>query len=533
MSACLLVDSYKLRRWQYAALETAITRGLSIDSVLFCNNVYRPRRQIKHAGYYGIRITAMRHRWNSRLSWRPLVEPGAPIVHFDALGTGPWQSIPPDLTRRIMGRDTAVVIKFGMGLLRDPDAFAVTHGVVSFHHGDPSAYRGRPAGFYELLQGADHVGVIVQRISNKLDAGIVLAYASGKLFPYSYRQTLEGAYRNSAYLLTKALENAARGKTVDIATSGKNFRLPDNRTVARFLARMAKEKLRRGVYGAFFEKRWRVAYASHLSLTRVSDEVRLRIRREVPVPRGYASLADPAVIDDDHLLCEGIDKRTGVGHLLSLRGGDITCLDTELVGDGHLSYPHVVRDGPNLYLLPEMSRIGGQILATMGKDNCVQHVAPLVGLEDRRLVDPTLLCHGGRWWLFAGTPTSAAEVLFLWTSLELTGPYAEHPTSPVVMDVSRARCAGPIHMHDGKLFRVGQDSRERYGDGVTVSIITRLTVQDYDEEPRLKIKLEKGHGPHTITVRNEHCVVDVYDDVFSAVAWMPRLRSHLRRRAKR
>ena len=70
-----------------------------------------------------------------------------------------------------------VVIKLGMNLHRDPDDLPARYGVLSFHHGDPSEYRGRPAGFYEVLAGADHIAAIVQRIGNKLDAGKVLAYA--------------------------------------------------------------------------------------------------------------------------------------------------------------------------------------------------------------------------------------------------------------------------------------------------------------------------------------------------------------------
>jgi hypothetical protein len=40
-----------------------------------------------------------------------------------------------------------------------------------------------------------------------------------------------------------------------------------------------------------------------------------------------------------------------------MRDGQPVELDTSALGDGHLSYPHVVRDG-DTYLLPEMAGVG-------------------------------------------------------------------------------------------------------------------------------------------------------------------------------
>jgi methionyl-tRNA formyltransferase len=54
-------------------------------------------------------------------------------------------------------------------------------------------FRGRPAGYYEVLTNADHVGAIVQRLSNVLDAGDVLAYGAVQVHPHSYRHTLDTA----------------------------------------------------------------------------------------------------------------------------------------------------------------------------------------------------------------------------------------------------------------------------------------------------------------------------------------------------
>ena len=69
------------------------------------------------------------------------------------------------------------IVKFGLGLLRVPDRTVLPIPILSFHHGDPGAYRGRPAGFWELIEGASFVGQVVQILRNRLDAGRVVAFA--------------------------------------------------------------------------------------------------------------------------------------------------------------------------------------------------------------------------------------------------------------------------------------------------------------------------------------------------------------------
>lgn len=529
MIGCLLVDSDTVARWQYEALELAVQQGLSISCVLICDNVRAPRRRLRHAGYYGLRVTSMRHKWTRRMSWHTAVSPDVTIIHFQAEDVGMWQRVPEDILGRLASFELDVVIKFGMGLLRDPQTLPATHGVLSFHHGDPAAYRGRPAGFWEVLHAADHMGVMVQRLSNRLDAGVVLAYASCKLSMHSYKQTLETAYNHSIWLLAKALRNAQRGRTADISTSGRNYTVPTNRVVGLLLLRLLLRKGRRLAYGALLEKRWRVAYAAGIDIGTVSDGTRLEVLDELAPPRGYRFIADPAVFDAETILCEGLHRASGLGHLLAVTRAGAARIDTSAIGNGHLSYPHVVRHEGRTYVLPEMATVGPQVLLEVDSRLVVRSVIPLAGLDGARLIDPTLFHHDQRWWLFAGPPTSASDVLCMWMASALTGPYQEHPDSPIVMDPSRARPAGPIQVVDGRVFRPGQDNRSAYGSGVTISQITTLSVDDYAEHVVGRLGLARGRGPHTMNLLSDRSLVDVYDDVVNPMAWFVRLRARARR----
>ena len=75
------------------------------------------------------------------------------------------------------------------------------------------------------------------------------------------------------------------------------------------------------------------------------------------------------------------------------------------------------------------------------------------GLEAFRIIDPTVLFHAGRWWLFGELPATATDLLWLWSATDVAGPYEPHPDNPIVMDVARAHSAGPIIVADGRLFR--------------------------------------------------------------------------------
>lgn len=528
LTACLIVDGDHIERFAHEALQLAVARGLKVTCVVVCDNTVVPRKPAKHGAYYLYKLLFLRAPWTRGVPWAPLAAPDVAVRHFDSEWEGIWQRIPTDTLRFIGAHEVDVVLRFGMTLLRDPDDVPATHGVLSFHHGDPAEYRGRPAGFYEVLDEADHLGFMVQRLSNQLDAGNVLAYGAVKVQPHSYRRTIEHAFASSRYLLVKALLNLRRGESVDRSIAGKNCRLPGNLLVLRFTLLLFRRKVQRLKYGLTTEKRWRLITTDRVNLTGIYGETVLRPGEELPCPEGSSAVADPAVVDEQLLLCEGIDARTGRGQLLAMRRESAWAVDTGALGSGHLSYPHVVRIGDGIYVLPEMAQVGPQMMALLSNDRRRLTDATLLsGLADVPLTDPTLLQKDGRWWLFAGQPGSAADLLFLWSAQDPLGPYVPHPDSPVVMDPSCARMAGPVRIEEGRVFRVGQDNRRGYGDGVAICEIVGLDCDRYREQYRAALRMPDGHGPHSLDVWGERWIVDRYDEVREAGAALRRLRARL------
>ena len=149
----------------------------------------------------------------------------------------------------------------------------------------------------------------------------------------------------------------------------------------------------------------------------------------------------------------------------------------------HLSYPQVFAADDGIYMIPESSQALAVRLYRARRFPWVwEHVGDL--LRGLPFADPTLVRHGGRWWLFTETSGGGDDTLRLYSSPTLAGTWAEHPASPIVRgDAMHARPAGRIVAADGRLVRFAQNCRPAYGTDVRALEILTLTPDAYAERP--------------------------------------------------
>ena len=106
-------------------------------------------------------------------------------------------------------------------------------------------------------------------------------------------------------------------------------------------------------------------------------------------------------------------------------------------------------------------------------------------LSNVAAVDPTLLQHAGKFWLFVNMVTTAGapinDELFAFHSDSPFGPWLPHLQNPIVSDVCSARPAGRIFEQDGQLIRPSQDCSLRYGHKIKLNRIDVLTKTEYRE----------------------------------------------------
>ena len=153
----------------------------------------------------------------------------------------------------------------------------------------------------------------------------------------------------------------------------------------------------------------------------------------------------------------------------------------------HLSYPHVFEWQSEFYMLPETIDSGSISLYRAdefpARWSCI--AKPMRG----EFADPTVFRYADRWWMFACPTPYQHDTLHLYFASDLTGPWIQHPRSPIIRnDKRRARPAGRILEFDNKLFRFAQDCVPQYGSSVRTFEILELTPTTYTE-------VEIGHGP--------------------------------------
>jgi hypothetical protein len=156
-----------------------------------------------------------------------------------------------------------------------------------------------------------------------------------------------------------------------------------------------------------------------------------------------------------------------------------------LVEPHHLSYPLVFEADGVPHMVVESSE-AGVVRAYRAADFPLRWEPAADLLSDGPRQDPTLFSHDGRWWLFTGGRDRSRK----WGRLDLhvadhpLGPYEPHPASPVVTDdPTRARPAGRVVRHDGRLLRFAQDCDLDYGMRVFANSIDCLTPFEYAETP--------------------------------------------------
>lgn len=100
---------------------------------------------------------------------------GAEFEYVEPIMDGNWARLPPGAVETVR-ESCDVVIRYGFRLLKGDVLDAPEHGVVSFHPADIRQYRGLgPPQAY--LDGRRRMGVTLQRLSEDIDGGDLVAYA--------------------------------------------------------------------------------------------------------------------------------------------------------------------------------------------------------------------------------------------------------------------------------------------------------------------------------------------------------------------
>jgi hypothetical protein len=146
----------------------------------------------------------------------------------------------------------------------------------------------------------------------------------------------------------------------------------------------------------------------------------------------------------------------------------------------HLSYPYVFKADDEYYLIPESFEANSIRLYKADQfPTQWSYIKTLV--EGRDYVDNSIVYYNGRWWLFSSVTSN--DTLYLHYADELTGPWREHPQSPIVTgDVHKSRPSGRLLVYENKLYRFTMDINPPVGTHQVMAYeITVITPESYSE----------------------------------------------------
>jgi hypothetical protein len=402
----------------------------------------------------------------------------------------------------IRKRDLDVILRFGFNILRGEILTSARYGVWSYHHGDNEFYKGGPAHFWELYEENKLSGVILQVLTEELDAGHVLAKAlfstvQGGISTLQNRFT---PYWGAVHLVIQKLyelhnygwEHLERHSIPNKPYQGerKIYRTPTNWELLRWLMPALAVKSARRLTRVVAGERiwlWRIALRtdSRQLLHQVDPGDRSAFKWLTP-PKGHFH-ADPFVVEDqgrtwmfleDYIYCE---SKAAIVCGEVLPNGELGEMRTVLRQPYHLSYPFVFKHARGYYLIPE-SATNHTVELYRATDFpyqwCLQKVLFL-----GKAVDTTVFIDGDTFWFFTTlrAPVGDGMCLCLFYSDQIDGEWQWHPANPISMDVRDARCGGRVFRHDGKLFRISQDCSGRYGSSFSFREIVTLTKTEYRE----------------------------------------------------
>ena len=75
--------------------------------------------------------------------------------------------------------------------------------------------------------------------------------------------------------------------------------------------------------------------------------------------------------------------------------------------------------------------------------------------------------------------------------------------------------AGDIASWGGQTYRLGQDWRRGYGDGILAFRIMKLSPTEYEEDFAGEARFGRTNGPHTLNRRGNTLLFDFYTERFS------------------
>jgi Formyl transferase len=444
---------------------------------------------------------------------------------------------PEETIARIREAKADVILRFGFNIIRGEILTAARYGVWSYHHGDEQQFRGGPPGFWEMVRGVTVTGAILQRLTEKLDSGIVLRKGYFPTIRKSYRAQLNQLLNGTSSWMMQSLVDLHNGITAPleaapVSSQAKITTYPVN---IRFVLAVIQQSFAalRFHYGELFRHEiWHTGIVQQ-SITNITENgITAPITWIVPADKNDF-YADPfGGVDaegNELILCEHFNYKTGKGVIARInRNGNA---EEWLEREHHLSYPFMFRVGEEQMLLPEShENYNVSLRYANNPGKTVMHL-----LHGVPAVDSSVVEYNGKFWMFCTREDDGANIsLHIYYAENSDSTFEPHAANPVKTDVRSSRPGGTPFVHNGKLYRPAQDCSTDYGAAIVINEVTLLTPTEFSEREVQRIAPQQSwtcnKGLHTLSVLNENeTLIDAKKYVFNTAQFRRVLRRKISR----
>ena len=425
-----------------------------------------------------------------------------------------------DDLKRIKELDCDVLIRCGSGILKGEILEVTEFGVISLHHGDNTKFRGGPPGFWEVLFKESQTGFIVQKLTDTLDGGVVVARGSVGTKPL-FTWNCSYVIQQSSFAICKVLSQIAKNRKLPDPLHqdelGPIYKLPSTINSLRYISSTSLLLFRKALQRILNSSpMWRV-FIFDSNWTEI-DKTR---GVEIPNPKGCFS-ADPFLISSEigeFLFVEEFSYEQKKAHIAVY---DVSTpaprrLGIALNEDFHVSFPYVFHYENNFYMCPE-TIASRQVRLYKATNFPVDWELHSVLLDDVCAADPLILFIDGKFWLLANLDPKCSgdshSMLSIFYSDSLQNkPWLSSESNPVLFDASCARNGGLVFTNELKM-RFGQvQGFNLYGERLRAFEIVKINEVDYEE---VEVPLPKPNigsayiGMHHLSSIGSKTVVDIF-----------------------
>ena len=393
-----------------------------------------------------------------------------------------------DDLKRIKELDCDVLIRCGSGILKGGILEVTEFGVISLHHGDNTKYRGGPPGFWEVLFKESQTGFIVQKLTDTLDGGVVLATGSvgtKPLFTWNCSYVTQQSSFAICKVLSQIAENRELPDPVKQDELGPIYKLPSTFDSLRYISSTSLLLFRKVLERLLNSSpTWRVFIFD--SNWKEIDKTR---GVEIPNPEGCFS-ADPFLISSEmgeFLFVEEFSYAQKKAHIAVY---DVSTSIPKRLGialneEFHVSFPYVFRHENNFYMCPE-TIASRQVRLYKATNFPLDWKLQSVLLDNICAADPLIFFKDGKFWLLANVDPKCSgdshSMLSVFYSDDLQSKsWLQSELNPVLFDASCARNGGLVCTNDSKL-RFGQvQGFNLYGESLRAFEIIKINEVEYKE----------------------------------------------------